>query len=114
MLVEPVDNWLVLEPLGIVHVEGMADVLIEDSYVGAFWIDIPGNIPVVIDSLQYGYFDYWSARESISDSLSYNLVLRRTEVIGNTKGYIGGIELGRRFDNLLKQPFALFKLASAA
>jgi len=68
--------------------------LIEDSYVGAFFIGIPDNTPVAIDSLVPGYFDYWSARENISESLTYNLVLRRTGVMENTKGYKGGMEIG--------------------
>ncbi len=66
------------EPLGLVHVEGTADVLIQDSLVGAFFIPIPDNIHVTIDSLLTGYLEYWSAKESISDSLTFNLVLRRT------------------------------------
>jgi len=82
------------EPLGLVHVEGTADVLFEDSFIGAFFIGIPDSVPVVIDSLQPGYFDYWSAQESITDHLSYNLILKRTEVKENTMGYKGGVEIG--------------------
>jgi hypothetical protein len=82
------------EPLGLVHVEGNSDVLFEDCLVGAFFIAIPIGIPVVIDSLRPGYFDYWSVKESISDSITYNLVLRRTEVQENTKGFKGGVEIG--------------------
>ena len=82
------------EPLGLVHVEGTADVLFEDSFVGAFFIGIPDSVPVVIDSLQPGYFDYWSAKESITDHLLYNLILKRTEVKENTMGYKGGVEIG--------------------
>ena len=87
-------SYLVQEPLGLVHVEGNADVLVEDSYVGAFFIGIPDSTPIVIDSLIPGYFEYWSARESIYDGLAYNLVLKRTEVMENTKGYKGGMEIG--------------------
>jgi len=82
------------EPLGLVHAEGSSDVLFEDCIVGAFFIGIPHHVPVLIDSLKPGYFDYWSVKESISDSISYNLVLRRTEVKENTKGFKGGIEIG--------------------
>ena len=46
------NSYLWQEPLGLVHVEGTADVLFEDSYIGAFFIAIPDNVPVVIDSLQ--------------------------------------------------------------
>jgi len=88
------NSYLVQEPLGLVHVEGNADVLFEDSFIGALFLPIPDNVPVVIDSLQPGYFEYWSAREEISEMLSYNLVLRRTEVMENNKGYQGGMELG--------------------
>ena len=88
------NSYLVQEPLGLVHVEGTADVLIEDSFVGALFIDTPISTPVVIDSLHPGYFDYWSAKESISESLTYNLILRRTEVMENKKGFKGGIEIG--------------------
>ncbi|MFW9770141.1 MAG: right-handed parallel beta-helix repeat-containing protein [Candidatus Thorarchaeota archaeon] len=88
------DSYLVLEPLGLVHVEDSADVLIEDSFVGAFFIAIPDGVPVVIDSLNPGYFDYWSVREAISDSIKYNLILRRTQVMENTKGFKGGMEIG--------------------
>jgi parallel beta-helix repeat protein len=62
--------------------------------VGAFFIGLPDSIPIAIDSLVPGYFDYWSARENITESLTYNLVLRRTEVMENTKGYKGGMEIG--------------------
>ncbi len=87
-------SYLFQEPLGLIHVEGTAEVLIEDSYVGAIFIAIPHNVPVVIDSLRPGYQEYWVAKESISDSLDYNLVLRRTVVADNDKGYNGGIEMG--------------------
>ncbi|MEN8250129.1 MAG: T9SS type A sorting domain-containing protein [Bacteroidota bacterium] len=87
-------SYLFQEPLGLIHVEGTADVLIEDSYVGAIFIGIPQNVPVVIDSLRPGLQEYWSAKESISDSLKYNLILRRTVVADNDKGYNGGIEMG--------------------
>jgi parallel beta-helix repeat protein len=82
------------EPLGLVHVEGTADVLFEDSFVGAFFIAIPNSVPVVIDSLLPGYLDYWSAQESITEHLDYNLVLKRTVVMENTMGYKGGVEIG--------------------
>lgn len=88
------NSYLMKEPLGAVHVEGNADVLIEDSYVGALFLEIPNDLPVVIDSLRPGFLEYWSAREQISDSLTYNLVLRNTEVMNNDKGYKGGMELG--------------------
>jgi parallel beta-helix repeat protein len=87
-------SYLFQEPLGLIHVEGTAEVLIEDSYVGAIFIAIPHNVPVVIDSLRPGLQEYWSSKESISDSLKYNLVLRRTVVADNDKGYNGGIEMG--------------------
>lgn len=82
------------EPLGLVHAEGNSDVLFEDCIVGAFFIAIPDNVPVVIDSLRPGYFDHWSVKDRISDSISYNLVLRRTVVQENTKGFKGGVEIG--------------------
>lgn len=88
------NSYLVQEPLGLVHVEGNADVLFEDSFVGALFLPIPDYVPIVIDSLQPGYLEYWSLRERISDVFSYNLVLRRTEVMENTKGYKGGMEMG--------------------
>ena len=82
------------EPLGLVHAEGNSDVLFEDCIVGAFFIALPHFIPVQIDSLRPGYFEYWSVKENISDSITYNLVLRRTEVRENTKGFTGGVEIG--------------------
>jgi hypothetical protein len=88
------NSYLMEGPLGLVHVEGTADVLVEDSFVGAFFIAIPENIPVVIDSLLPGYLEYWSAKESISDSLTYNIVLHRTEISENNEGYWGGMEMG--------------------
>ena len=88
------NSYLVQEPLGLVHVEGAANVLFEDSYVGAFFIATPLDIPVTIDSLLPGYIEYLSVKESISESLTYNLVLRRTVVSENVKGYKGGVEMG--------------------
>ena len=88
------NSFLVQEPLGLVHVEGAADVLFEDSYVGAFFIAIPHDVPIAIDSLLPGYIEYLSIKESISDSLTYNLVLRRTTVSENVNGYSGGVEMG--------------------
>ncbi|MHA2101701.1 MAG: hypothetical protein ACW99A_23890, partial [Candidatus Kariarchaeaceae archaeon] len=40
-------SYLFQEPLGLIHVEGTANVLIEDSYVGAIFLGIPQNVPVV-------------------------------------------------------------------
>ncbi len=88
------NSFLWQEPLGIVHVEGNADVLFEDSYIGAFFIGVPDNIPVTIDSLQPGYLEYWSARESISNHVTYNLILHRTKLMENVKGFKGGMEMG--------------------
>ncbi len=88
------NSYLMQEPLGLIHVEGTANVLIEDSYVGAIFIGVPDYVPIIIDSLRPGYLEYWSARESISESLDYNLVMRRTTVMDNDKGYNGGIEMG--------------------
>jgi hypothetical protein len=88
------NSYLMQEPLGLLHVEGTAEVLIEDSYVGAIFIAIPNHVPTVIDSLIPGFQEYWSAKESISDSLAYSLILRRTVVMENDKGYTGGIEMG--------------------
>jgi hypothetical protein len=88
------NSYLVQEPLGLVQVEGNTNVLIEDCYVGAFFISIPDSIPIAIDSLIPGYFEYWSVKESISDSLTYDLILKRTEVMENTKGFKGGMEIG--------------------
>ena len=88
------NSYLVKEPLGIVHVEANADVFIEDSYIGAIYLDLPPGKPITIDSLYPGYLEYWSAREKIDSSLMFNLVLQRCDLSENTLGYKGGMELG--------------------
>jgi len=71
------NSWLVKEPLGIVHIEGHADVIIEDSYIGAVFLDLPTENPITIDSLFPGYLENWSAKEKIDSGLAYDMVLRR-------------------------------------
>ncbi|MDH3650845.1 MAG: hypothetical protein OEQ53_14260 [Saprospiraceae bacterium] len=88
------NSYLWKEPLGLVHVEGNAKALFEDSFIGAIFIGLPEQIPLTIDSLHPGYFEYWSAQEMISEHLTYEIVLRRTEVMENKKGYEGGMEIG--------------------
>ena len=93
-IVDIKNSYLVQEPLGIVHIEANADVLIEDSYIGAIYLDLPPGNPLTIDSLYPGYLEYWSAREKIDSNLTFNLVLQRCVLSENTLGYKGGMELG--------------------
>jgi hypothetical protein len=88
------NSYLVKEPLGIVHVEANANVLIEDSYIGAIYLDLPPDISISIDSLFPGYLEKWSAKEKIDSNLSFDMVLRRCHLSENTLGYKGGMEMG--------------------
>lgn len=88
------DSYLLQEPLGLIHAEGQTVVLIEDSYVGAIFIDVPREVPISIDNLVPGYFEHWSLRENFSDSLGYDIILNRSELNDNDAGYEGGMEMG--------------------
>lgn len=88
------NSFLIQEPLGLIHVEHQVDILLEDCKIGAILIDLPATIEYDIDSLVPGYFEYWSAREKISDELPYQLVMRRCTLNDNDEGYQGGLELG--------------------
>lgn len=88
------NSYLVKEPLGIVHIEANANVLIEDSYIGAIYLDLPPDISITIDSLFPGYLENWSAKENIDSNLSFDMVLRRCHLSENTLGYKGGMEMG--------------------
>jgi hypothetical protein len=88
------NSYVFKEPLGVVHVEQEANVYVEDSILGSVFLDIPREIPLTIDGLQPGYLEHWSVHENISSSLPYNIVLNRTEIKENSKGYEGGIEMG--------------------
>lgn len=88
------NSYVFQEPLGVVHVEQGANVYVEDSILGSVFLDIPPEIPLTIDGLQPGYLGHWSVHENISSSLPFNIVLNRTEIKENSKGYEGGIEMG--------------------
>jgi parallel beta-helix repeat protein len=88
------NSFLEQEPLGLVHAEGHCDVLIEDSRIGALHLEIPDETPIQIDSLLPGYLESWSIQEEISPQIPYQLVLKRTHLASNQKGYRGGMELG--------------------
>jgi len=88
------NSYLWKEPLGLVHVEGNAKAVFEDSFIGAIFLGLPTQTPISIDSLVPGYFEYWSVKEDISDQFTYDIILRRTEVMENKKGYKGGMEIG--------------------
>lgn len=87
------NSYIFQEPFGLVQAGAQADVLIEDSIVGAIGLFFPAHVSVTIDSLRPGYFEHWSAKEIISGSLDFNIVLNRTEIKDNP-GYSGGFEMG--------------------
>jgi hypothetical protein len=89
-----IENSCIFEDrFGLVQVGGQADVHIVDSVVGALGLEIPPELPVEIDGLVSGFFEYWDAREALSGDLGYDLTLDRTTVMENP-GYSGGYELG--------------------
>jgi hypothetical protein len=88
------NSLLIQEPLGIIHVEHDVDVTLEDCEIGAIFLDLPPSVTYYIDGLVPGYHNYWSARESISEELPYELVMRRCTLNDNDDGFQGGMEMG--------------------
>ena len=88
------NSVLIQEPLGLIHVEEQSNVTLEDCEIGAIFLDMPHTIEYNIDSLVPGYHEYWSAHESISDQLPYQLVMRRCILNDNDIGFQGGMEMG--------------------
>ena len=87
------DSWIFREPFGLIQLGSSANVEVHNSVCGAFGLEIPGDVPVRIDSLRPGFFERWSARDRISPQLSCTLVLDHCEVKDNP-GYSGGYEMG--------------------
>ena len=88
------NSYLIQEPLGLIHVEEQSNVTLEDCEIGAIFLDMPETLEYNIDSLVPGYLEYWSAHESISDQLPYQLIMRRCILNDNDQGYQGGMEMG--------------------